>query len=129
MNDWQQSENEVICKVAGIIVRNRKLLLTRTRGTDLFLSPGGKPLAGEDPEEALRRELAEETGLVTIQADYFGRFEGISAFEPTKKIVMDTYQVIVGVIHFRDARFQSLSGSAEITSRSGLESALSSGIA
>ena len=76
MNDWQVSENEVICKVAGIIVRNRKLLLTRTRGTDLFLSPGGKPLAGEDPEEALRRELAEETGLVTIQADYFGRFEG-----------------------------------------------------
>ena len=96
MNDWQQSENEVIFKVAGIIVRNRKLLLTRTRGTDLFLSPGGKPLAGEDPEEALRRELAEETGLVTIQADYFGRFEGISAFEPTRKIVMDAYQVIVG---------------------------------
>jgi hypothetical protein len=95
MENWQERENGIIHKVAGIIVRNQKLLLTRKRGTGLFLSPGGKPRTDENREDALCRELAEETGLITIEFDHFGRFEGISALG-SAKIVIDAYRVIVG---------------------------------
>jgi len=99
MNDWQESENEVICKVAGIIVRNRKLLLTRTRGTDLFLSPGA-PEANHSLVRILKRRCVESLlrrpGRSRFKPIILVALRGISAFEPTKKIVMDAYQVVVG---------------------------------
>lgn len=53
--------------VAGILIESGRVLLTqRKRGAhlaDLWEFPGGKVEQGEDPKEALVRELREELGL------------------------------------------------------------------
>ena len=56
---------------AGVVIeRGRVLLSQRKPGTHLagaWELPGGKVLAGEDPRDALRRELREELGIdVTV---------------------------------------------------------------
>ncbi|WP_236942736.1 hypothetical protein [Ewingella americana] len=38
---------KTIVKCSAVIIRDRALLLTRKRGTDIFISPGGKPLTGK----------------------------------------------------------------------------------
>jgi 8-oxo-dGTP diphosphatase len=52
---------------AGVLVERGRVLLTRRKaGTHLegaWELPGGKVQAGEDPRQALRRELREELGI------------------------------------------------------------------
>jgi 8-oxo-dGTP diphosphatase len=52
--------------VSGLIIRDGKVLLVR-RGKEPFLGywslPGGSIEPGETPEEAVKREVLEETGL------------------------------------------------------------------
>jgi 8-oxo-dGTP diphosphatase len=57
---------------AGVLVENHKVLLTqRKKGSHLagaWEFPGGKVEAGEDPRDALVRELLEEIGIdVTVE--------------------------------------------------------------
>lgn len=49
---------------SAIVVSGRGVLLHRHRLLGLWLQPGGHVDAGEDPAEAARREVLEETGLV-----------------------------------------------------------------
>lgn len=79
-----------IHKIAAIVLRAGKLLLVRKTGTDIFISPGGKPGRGESPLDTLDRELDEETGLRLISAEPFGQFKDRSAFENTT-VVIDAY--------------------------------------
>ncbi|GAA2562157.1 hypothetical protein GCM10010435_37700 [Winogradskya consettensis] len=46
-----------------VCVRDRRLLVVRTHGLDVFYLPGGTPEAGESPAETVIREVAEETGI------------------------------------------------------------------
>ena len=63
--------------VYGLILRDRKILLMRVKQNNTFWFVGGAIEAGEDQEQALRREALEETGLqITIDRlfmrhDYF----------------------------------------------------------
>lgn len=55
--------------IYGIIRRNNQILLIKkTRGpyTGMFDLPGGSPEKGENEEQTLRREIAEETGCAVI---------------------------------------------------------------
>ena len=57
--NWSQS-------VAGVVLRGGKVLLVRhTYGVreGKLIVPGGYVLKGESPEDAVRRELMEETGV------------------------------------------------------------------
>ncbi len=85
---------ESIRKVAGVIIREGKLLLVRQHGTDVFLSPGGKTEPGESPMQTLARELREETGLLLLNAVSMGHFEGVSPFYD-RVVEMDVYLVDV----------------------------------
>ncbi len=67
-NDWGKS-------AAGVVVRDGKVLLARHTygpGKGLLIIPGGYLKKGETPEEAVRREIAEETGITAEPAALIG---------------------------------------------------------
>lgn len=47
-------------KVAWVLVRDGRVLVTRNRGVDVFYFPGGKREPGESDAETLAREIDEE---------------------------------------------------------------------
>jgi len=57
------TEKQIVQKSAGLLIRDRKLLVVKSKGKDFFIPPGGKPENGETVQEALAREMLEETGL------------------------------------------------------------------
>ena len=58
--NWGQS-------VAGVVIRDGKVLLARHtygRGSGMLIIPGGYVDYGETPQNALKREFLEETGII-----------------------------------------------------------------
>ncbi len=55
---------DVIKSVAWLHAKSGEVLCVRTKGKDKFYIPGGKIEQGEQPEEALAREIKEELGLI-----------------------------------------------------------------
>lgn len=82
-----------IYKAAGIIIKDRKLLMTK-KG-DRFISPGGKIEKGETAKQALVRELLEEVSLTVSETDLedFGTFEAIADDTSGCKIRMEVFVV------------------------------------
>jgi 8-oxo-dGTP pyrophosphatase MutT (NUDIX family) len=68
---------KVIDKVAWILVRDGRVLSTRSRGKSVWYIPGGKREAGESDLETLAREVREELGVEVdvTQARPVGVFE------------------------------------------------------
>ncbi|RYD14260.1 MAG: NUDIX domain-containing protein [Lysobacteraceae bacterium] len=55
-----------IHKVALLCVRDRRVLLARSRGRNAWYLPGGKREAGESDEAALLREVHEELAVTIV---------------------------------------------------------------
>jgi 8-oxo-dGTP pyrophosphatase MutT (NUDIX family) len=53
-------------KAGGIIIRDRKLLISRSKGKELFINPGGKVEGSETLKETLVRELMEESQITVV---------------------------------------------------------------
>ena len=80
---------------ALLIGSDGQTLLVRKRGTQAFMQPGGKIDAGEQPVEALARELHEELNLL-IDPDaavYLGTFSAPAANEPGFTVQAQLFQV------------------------------------
>ncbi|WP_233837055.1 NUDIX hydrolase [Paraburkholderia sp. ZP32-5] len=73
--------NAIIVKCAAAIIREKSLLLTRKKGTQTFISPGGKPLPGESYSDCLSREIREELNVEVSKQTCLGLFNGTSTFE------------------------------------------------
>lgn len=84
-----------IHKAAGIIIRDRRLLVERSKGKDIFIAPGGAIEPGESPKQALVRELMEEFSIVTVETDFeeFGSFRAEAAGQSGKLLQSDVFMV------------------------------------
>lgn len=65
-----------LCGASIIIYNDEKILLQQRKDNKCWGYPGGKIENGEIVEEAARRELYEETGLIVNSMMLFGVFSG-----------------------------------------------------
>jgi len=81
-------ESNTINKSAGIIIKDRRLLVERSEGKEFFISPGGTIEDGETPRQTLIRELEEEFSIKTKKDDFveFGTFEADAADRDNIKV-------------------------------------------
>lgn len=86
-----------IHKAAGIIIKDRRLLVERSKGKDVFVAPGGKLDPDETSVQAIIRELKEEFQLDITENDLqaFGTFyaEAAGSHNAGKKLRMDVFMV------------------------------------
>jgi ADP-ribose pyrophosphatase YjhB (NUDIX family) len=59
---------------AAIIVRGNKILLVKLSYKDGYALPGGAVMRGENLEQAVKREVKEETGFNVVALEYFGSY-------------------------------------------------------
>jgi 8-oxo-dGTP diphosphatase len=84
-----------IYKAAGIIIRDRRLLVERSKGKEFYISPGGSIEEGETEKGALVRELMEEFQLVVDEADLepFDNFSAEAVNHPGRTVHMAVFLV------------------------------------
>ena len=84
-----------IHKAAGVLLNNRRFLISRSKGKNFFIAPGGKVEEGESVREALIRELGEEFGIeVSVDnLEEFGTFYALAAGHKDKHLRMDVFVV------------------------------------
>jgi 8-oxo-dGTP diphosphatase len=86
--------------VALTAIRNGQLLVVRKAGTTRWMQPGGKPLADESLEDALRRELREELRVELKHVEPVGHFVVPAANEPETRLIADVFWgELVGTPH------------------------------
>ncbi|MBU3913617.1 MAG: NUDIX domain-containing protein [Nanoarchaeota archaeon] len=84
---------ELHYKLAGIIIRDRKLLMCRKYDELHFIMPGGKRLKGETARRTLERELMEELGVKLTSARKFKTWEAPHFRDKNTIVRMETYFV------------------------------------
>lgn len=82
---------EIHIAAAVLLDDRQRMLLVRKRGSRYFMQPGGKIEAGENPVEALRRELDEEVALGLGQPSPHGVFRAAAANEPGATVVAHVF--------------------------------------
>lgn len=82
-----------IRKSGGVVIRDRKFLITRSYGKDFFVAPGGKLDLDETFEQALVREMTEELQVQVNVAtlEELGTFKAVAAGHKDKKIEMKVF--------------------------------------
>lgn len=84
-----------IYKSAGVLLRDRQLLVTRSKGKDFFIAPGGKRETGETAREALQRELREELqiDIDPTSLETLGTFHALATGHEDVHLKMDVFIV------------------------------------
>ena len=79
--------------VRGIVIRDGKVLMVHSRKYDYYKFPGGGIEAGEDHNEALCREVREETGFEVLPGSIreYGLVRRISRGKHTDVFYQDNY--------------------------------------
>ena len=86
---------EIHHKIAGVIIRNRKLLMCRKYDEPHFIMPGGRVKEKENKEETLRRELKEELNVNLVSMEFFATKEAVHFKDKSKIVRMEMYFVDV----------------------------------
>ena len=87
--------NYQIHKAGGIIIKDRKLLVERSKGKSIFIAPGESIEKGETAKQALIRELREEFSIRVIEKDLVGfdTFYAKAAGDEERIVRMDVFIV------------------------------------
>jgi len=90
-----QSSKYDIHKAAGIIIKDKKILVEKSINKDFFISPGGSIEKGETAKQALVRELKEEFNVKVSKTDLtkFGTFFANAAGQESRKLKMEVFIV------------------------------------
>ena len=91
-----QAEPEFsIHKAAGVLIKERKILVEKSVGKDFFIAPGGSVEDDEAVPQALVRELLEEFRIEVNESDleYLDTFYAEAAGRPGEHLRMDVYMV------------------------------------
>lgn len=89
---------ESIEVVAALILDSeRRALMVRKIGTEVFMQPGGKPEVGETALQTIVRELHEELGLLLQERDfdYVGHFSSLAANEVDTQVHAEVFRVVL----------------------------------
>ncbi|MEA3399066.1 MAG: NUDIX hydrolase [Patescibacteria group bacterium] len=81
----------MITRIAGIIIKNEKILMLKGKGYEELWTPGGKVDGNETDEEYLRRELKEEIGINLTNAQFFKEYDTEIFYNPQKKMIERSY--------------------------------------
>lgn len=76
--------------VYAIVTHNEHVLLAKAQTTGRWMQPGGGIEKGETVEEALQREMLEETGI-TVTIDAFAHFEHEFFYYDPKETALQSY--------------------------------------
>jgi len=89
----QKDQN--IYKASGIIIKDRKVLVSRSAGKDIFIHLGGRIELGESAKQALIRELKEEIQIDVQEKDLelFDRNSAPAANSPEVDVHMEVFLV------------------------------------
>ena len=70
-------DKNIIDKIAFIHIKDKKVLVTLSKGKSIWYQPGGKREEGESDEETLIRDLKEELSIDIIPSTviYYGTFK------------------------------------------------------
>lgn len=81
-----------IDKLSLIILKDRKVLYTRSFNKDAWFNPGGKRIEDETDEQALVREIKEELDVEVVPSSikYYGTFEAQAHGKPEGVMVRIT---------------------------------------
>jgi 8-oxo-dGTP diphosphatase len=86
-----------IIVTAALIIKEDKILVTQRRADSsyglLWEFPGGKVMEGEEPREALRRELKEE---LDVEAEVGIIFDAVFHLSPEYSILLLVYHCRIG---------------------------------
>lgn len=84
-----------IHKASGIIVLDRQVLATRSKGKDMYIQPGGKLEPGETEEQAVIRELKEELDITVTAGDLekLGDYYADAAGHASKRLKLSAYLI------------------------------------
>ena len=82
-------------KAGGLLIRDRKFLLERHGGKDIYILPGGKLEQGETAEQALVRELREEFAITVQPSDFekLAEFSSPAVHSPDNIVDIQTFLV------------------------------------
>jgi 8-oxo-dGTP pyrophosphatase MutT (NUDIX family) len=82
---------ETKTRIAGIIIKDKKLLMLLGRGYKELWTPGGKVEPGESDEGCLRRELKEEIGVDLLDCKFFKEYKNPSFYHPERQTIERVY--------------------------------------
>jgi len=82
-------------RVAGILIKDGKLLMVKGRKCPELWTPGGTLESGETDEQCLRRELKEEISVELKDMKFFKEYTGKSFYVPNKVVTQHIYIISV----------------------------------
>lgn len=85
-------QKSYIDKLAYVCLKDKKVLITLSRGKDVWYIPGGKREQGESDQQALTREVKEEldVDLMPETIQHYGTFEAQAHGKPEGTVVRMT---------------------------------------